>query len=214
MPYLSCRYVRPRRAYKRKAEGDVGRAAKRQRVSLRYHQYELRHHSTTFTAIPLAVGHVLNLTAIAQGDGVGARQGNSITLRKLVLSGSVIMDTPPIFTRFRMMIVRDTLGSTTIPSILDMFTSVAKFYTNQVRDPAVQNMARFTVLWDKYVLLGDAWNLQAKWSFTKKLNSTCLFTGTGTSDEGKGAIYLFMASDQAATGPNVESNVILFYTAD
>ena len=112
----------------------------------------------------------------------------------------------------RMMIVRDNLGTTTVPSITDAFSSVINFYQgkNALGDP--QSRSRFTVLWDKQLDLGSNGDSAHYFRFKKKMNHVCLFSGAAGSDEGKGALYLWIASNEATNDPVVTADARILYS--
>ena len=183
-------------------------------MTLRYRKAELRAFTIALTVDPNTTGAVVHVTGIAQGDDVNERQGNMITLRKLNVRGSVLKNSASsVPTKLRIMVVRDNLGTTTPPTIGSMFSTVAVFAANQNADGDPQTVARFTVLMDRFIsLVDDATSEQQGFSMTKTLNSTCLFTGTAASNEGKGCLYLFIASSETTNDPVVAADAQIFYT--
>ncbi len=213
------RYLRPLRryAYKRRPYGSrYARPAQRRRVTAssrpRYRQHELRAFTIAMTSDPNTTGAVVGLCAIAQGDDTGERQGNLITIRHLKVGGTAALHVSGADTRLRMMIIRDNFGTTTRPVIADMFADATVFHQNKTRLGNPQAMARFTVLWDKCLTLSDTGRQSVCWSYSVDLNSVCLYSGSAATDEGKGALYLFIASSEAANDPIVTADMQIFYT--
>ncbi len=166
-------------------------------INVEYHRI-----STSFPAAPNTTGSTTNLTAIAQGDDVSNRQGNKIRMKQLLLSGNVRLHASATDSNVRMVIVRDNNGSTTIPTITDLYGSAANFFQNLLKEGNPQQNSRFTVLWDKYVFVNsDTPNKPVAYSMA--LDHHCFFSGTAATDEGKGALYLFQASNESTNDPVV-----------
>ncbi len=213
MPYLCYPRAYKPRGRKRSYGGSRAAPAKRRRITLKYRKHEFRQVSTNFPVDPNTTGAVQHLTAIAQGDDTNDRQGNQVQLRRLVVRGNVVRNVgTSLPSHLRMMIVRDNLGTTTAPGIAAMFSTVATFIANRSSLGDSQTEARFTVLFDKFIAFALGGVETVGFSIDKKLNSLCLFSGPAASDEGKGALYLFIASDQAALDPVVEVDARIYYT--
>ncbi len=170
---------------------------------------EYRTVRTAFTADPNSTGAVVNLTAIAQGDDVDERQGNKIRAKHLKISGSVGLNASATRSQLRMMIVRDNNGSTTVPGIAALFSTVAVFVANRPKLSDPQRNSRFTVMWDKYILLDAINQEQAGFSFSMPLDHHIFYSGTASTDEGKGQLYLFIASNEATNDPAVGADAIV-----
>ncbi len=78
-----------------------------------------------------------------------------------------------------------------------------------------QPMKRFTVLWDKYIVLRENFDGETSaigFRFKKKLNFDVLFTGAAATDEGKNHIYFVSGSDEATNVPAVTGDIVLRYS--
>ncbi len=165
--------------------------------------------TTGFTVDPNTTGAVVNLTAIAQGDDIANRQGNKIRAKYISVKGNVKINASATSTHLRMMIVRDNNGSTTQPAITDLYADANTFRANlnKLGDP--QSNSRFSILWDKFVML-DAVNLeQVPVSWTSSLDHHIFYSGTASTDEGKGNLYLFISSSEATNDPSVTANAMV-----
>ncbi len=165
--------------------------------------------STDFTIDPNSTGSVVNLTAIAQGDDIANRQGNKIRVKHISVSGKVAVNSAATASQVRIMIVRDNNGSTTQPAITDLFTDVAtfRFNKNKLGDP--QSNSRFSILMDRFFEVDSirASDLSLRWS--SSLDHHIFYTGVGATDEGKGNIYLFIASNEATNDPDVRMDAMI-----
>ncbi len=212
------KYPRPskrRRVYKARSARSQGYPVSGSRGSRSGYRrnVELKTISTNFTVDPNTTGAVLHMTGIAQGLDVDERIGNQITVRRLVIKGSVIANATPASTKIRMMIVRDNSGNTTPPTIANLFTVVGDMFANKPRRGDAQSQARFTVLWDWFSITSSDTNSEGVWfDRTIKLNSRVRYDDTTASDEGKGALYLFSSSSEGTNDPIVAAACQVFYT--
>lgn len=149
---------------------------------------------------------VTNLTAIAQGDDFGQRQGRKIRAKYLSYRGQVFQHPTATNSGLRLMIIRDNNGSTTQPTVFDLFNSQAAYFNNlnKIGDP--QSNSRFSILYDKYIVFSDVGVTSAHFNMSMSLDHHVFFTGTAATDEGKGAIYLLTASTEATNDPVLESD--------
>lgn len=162
---------------------------------------EYRSITTDFTTDPSTAGAVVNLTAIAQGDDIANRQGNKIRAKHISVSGQVSLNGSATITQLRMMIVRDNNGSTTQPAITDLFTDVGTFRQNHNKLGDAQSNSRFSILFDKHILLDDQDRRQVAIKWSSSLDHHIFYSGTAATDEGKGNLYLFVASSEATNDP-------------
>ncbi len=206
-------YRKKRPGYRSCAKMVTGDAAKalsmayalKKLINVEYHSI-----TTAWTTDPNTSGSVVNLTAIAQGDDIANRQGRKIKLFSIRSQGSVRVNASSTRSHGRSMIVRDNLGSTTQPAITDMFSSVALFLAGCPRKDDPQTNSRFTVILDyRYILEQEQ---SFKWvNHYHKIGSHVTYTGTGATDEGKGNIYLFIASNEATNDPVQSVNTVVKY---
>ncbi len=170
---------------------------------------EFRTISTNLTADPNSTGAVLALTAIAQGDDIANRQGNKIRAKHLSVRGHIQINGSATTSHGRMLIIRDNNGSTAQPAITDLFldASTMRVGKNKLGDP--QSNSRFTILWD-YTYTIDAINKnQVFFKYSMELDHHIYFTDTAATDEGKGHLYLFTASNEATNDPVVSANCMI-----
>lgn len=164
---------------------------------------------------PSTTANVERISALAQGDDEFNRHGNKVHATHVSCRGSIIMHASSAQTRVRFVLLRDKLGSTVPPTLLDVFTSEGHFFDNKHRRDGVQEMKRFDIIWDKYIILNEAFDgavPAASWKFSKKLNFDILFTGTAATNEGKNMIYLLSGSDEPTSVPVVAGDVMFRYT--
>ncbi len=164
--------------------------------------------STAFTADPNNAGAVVNLTAIAQGDGVGARSGNKCRVKYISVKGTVFLHASATQSRVRMMIVRDNNGSTTQPAITDLFADATTFAQNKNKLGDPQSNSRFSVLFDKMLMI-DTRRPQYSYAWSQALDHHVFFSGSGATDEGKGHLYLFIASNEATNDPIITADAMV-----
>lgn len=156
-----------------------------------------------WTVDPNSSGAVLLLTTIAQGDDFSQRQGRKARAHSLRIQGMVEINGSASATNVRMMVVRDNNGSTTAPAIGDLFANVGTFIANNCKIGDAQSNSRFTVLYDKFILLDAVNKSQAAINRYIKLNHHLMWTGTAATDEGKGHLWLFIGSNEATNDPVV-----------
>ncbi len=158
---------------------------------------------------PSSTPQIINFTAIAQGDDIADRQGNKIRMKYLSVKGVVKLNASATRSNYRCLIVRDNNGSTTIPSVTDLFADASSFINLKHKKGDPQSNSRFSILWDKCVYLDRISRDSAILDFSMSLDHHCFFSGTSATDEGKGAIYIFQSSTEATNDPAVTADVQL-----
>ncbi len=212
MPHKS-RYNNGRPYNGKKASGYLNTASKALNVALAVKKLvNIEYKSTfvTFTADPNSSGSVQLLSSIAQGIDVDDRIGNKIRAKSLKLSGMVILHASATETQIRMVIIRDNNGSTTRPVITDLY-NLADFRSNQLKIGDPQTNSRFTVLWDKFIMLDAVKQRSAQFKYSMSLDHHIYYSGPTTSDEGKGNIYLFIASSEPTNDPAVSAESQIYF---
>lgn len=165
---------------------------------------------TAFEVDPNSTGSVGSLMFIAQGLDTDDRIGDKIRVKRLALSGTVTLHASATNSRVRFVIVRDNNGSTTVPGITDLFTSADAMQKNVPKLGTPQSNSRFTVLWDKLVIVNtDTPTKQVNFALT--LDHHCYWNGPATTDEGKGHIYIMNASNEATNDPVVAITSHIWY---
>ncbi len=169
----------------------------------------------TMDSTPDTTAVMQNVSFVAQGDDVGTRHGRKIHAEHISLSGVMVKAATSPNTRIRMVLFRDNLGTTTAPTIADIFSSESDFFENRPRLINEQPMKRFTVLWDHYIILGEGFDgeISAKpYKFSKKLNFDILYTGTAATDEGKNSIWYLSGSNEASLVPAQLGDIVFKYS--
>lgn len=158
---------------------------------------------------------VQNVSFVAQGDDVVQRHGRKIHAEHVAIQGNIIKHTASISNGVRMILFRDNLGSTTPPTLGDVFGDEENFFSNQIRSINEMPTKRFTILWDKYIVLNENFDGQttmASYKFSKKLNFDILYTGTAATDEGKNSLWFMSGSDEATNVPIVLGSIVFKYS--
>lgn len=154
-------------------------------------------------------GSVLNLTSIAQGDTIQTRTGNSIFIRSISMKFNPYTLQTGVATHLRLMLIQDNQQvSDTVPSIPEMLESV-----DVLSHLKVQTLGRFSVLWDKNVLLDQVSNRQKYFEYKNHtIQHHVRYNGTTTADIQKGGLYLVAISDESTNTPLLPYNIrIGFY---
>ncbi len=158
---------------------------------------------------------VQNVSFVAQGDDIVQRHGRKIHAEHILIRGNIIKAAASLSNGVRMVLFRDNLGSTTPPTITDLFGDEENFFSNQERSINEMPMKRFTILWDKYIVLNENFDGQttmASYKFSKKLNFDILYTGTAATDEGKNSIWFISGSDEATNVPIVLGSIVFKFS--
>ncbi len=176
---------------------------------------ELGRRRITMDTSPDTTAVVQNVSFVAQGDDVGDRHGRKIHAISLSVSGQVRKAAASPSTSLRLMIFRDNLGTTTAPTLGDLFSDENDFFQNQHRLINESPMKRFTILWDKFIVLNEGFDgatTVQSFRFNKKLNFNVLYTGTAATNEGKNSVWLMTGSDEASAVPTLAGDVVFKFT--
>ncbi len=174
---------------------------------------ELNVHETTI-ANPAQAGAVVNLMNLAQGLDSNERIGDSVMPVRIEVRGKYVLNASATASTVRLVILRDNAGTTTQPTIIEAFGSVANFRNNNPAIGDSQQRARFTILWDKFITIesGNSSGTIKAIAMKKRLARRKVhFTGATATDEGKNCIYLFHATDEATNVPAATALVKLWY---
>ncbi len=158
---------------------------------------------------------VQNVSIIAQGDDVANRHGRKIHAKSILIQGSIEKNLASTSTMVRFLLFRDNLGTTTAPTLTDLFNDEDDFFSNVPRKINEQPMKRFTILWDKHFVLNENFDGQRfvrGFKFSKKLNFDILYTGTANTDEGKNSLWFMSGSDEGSNVPIVRGDMIFKYS--
>ena len=213
MPYNYLSYPRRRyRGNRGRLNRDLSTASKALAVAMgvkKLINVEWKSKTTVASTPAAATVSIQNLTAIAVGDDYDDREGRKIRLKSVQLKGSAEINASATATKLRVMVVRDNNGSTTAPVIADLFANDAAFYDNKPHNDDPQTNARFSVLMDKFYILDTAKQRMVGIRGYRKLNSHCYFSGSASTDEGKGSLWLLSASDEATNTPGLTMEAIV-----
>ena len=158
---------------------------------------------------------VQHVSAVLQGDDVDDRHGRKIHAVHLSIRGNILKNTVSSATKVRMLIFRDNLGSTTPPVLTDLFSDENDFFENQHRLVNEMPMKRFTILWDKFIILNESFDGQqtaVAFKYSRKLNFDVLYTGTQGTNEGKNSIWFMSASNEATNNPSTNGDIVFKYS--
>ncbi len=166
-------------------------------------------------ATPDTTAVIQNLAPIGQNDDVGGRTGRQIHAESISIRGSLVKAATSAGVTVRFLLFRDNLGSTTPPVLTDLFFDENDFFNNLHRIDSEQNMKRFTVYWDKFIILNEGFDGQttlASFKYYKKLNFKMIFTGIAATNEGKNSLWFMSGSGEASLVPAVAGDAIFKWT--
>ncbi len=169
----------------------------------------------TMDSTPDTTAVVQNISFIQTGDDVSQRQGRKIHAESISVSGSIRKAATSTGDTVRLLIFRDNLGTTTAPTLTDLFSDEDDFFNNKHRLINEQPMKRFSILWDKYIILNESFDgeiTQASFKFSKKLNFPILYTGAANTDEGKNSLWLLTGSNEASLVPNLIGDIVFKFS--
>ncbi len=165
--------------------------------------------------VPDTTASVVNVSFIAQGDDVNTRHGRKIHAEHISVQGSITKAVTSSQTKVRFLLFRDNLGTTTAPTLADLFTDENDFFENKHRLINEQPMKRFTILWDKFMIINEAFDGNGSalaYKFSKKLNFDILYTGTAATDEGKNSIWMMIGCDEVSATPDNQGDIVFKYS--
>ncbi len=194
----------------------VAGLAKKVRKNTRIlNQREIGRVSQDLTASPTTTASIQLVSSTATGDDISSRDGRKIHAESIEISGNVSKAAAAPFSLYRILLVRDNLGTTTAPVITDIFQDEDAFFQGEPRLHNPQPLKRFTVLWDKFIVLNEGFDGQREvksFKMKKKLNFDIFYSGTTATDEGKNSLWLIQASDEATNVPVVNAGFIMMYS--
>lgn len=153
-------------------------------------------------------GHIDHVSAIAQGDGISNREGNSVkaTLISMRLSGYIHASATNTQVRYMLVMDNQTVSDST-PAVDDILESVN---TRSFLD--IARLGRFTILVDGHIpLVASAANGAFYREHNIPLNNHIRFNGTASTDIQKNGLYFLTLSDQATNTPVVNTQIRLRY---
>lgn len=213
MPYPRRRYGRRRRFTRRRKTGasswaTLAKKAYRTAMFLRsVVNVEKKHLLTNINAAMSNTGAITHLSAIAQGDTVSNRNGNSVKLQSLYCPFTIKANASSTQAFARVLIYMD------LQQVADSAAGVTDvLYEATVESPLNINTAgRFKVLYDKVFNLDDAKTTSIYSKPYIPIKSHVRYNGTASSDVQKGGIYILYLSNESTYTPNLYMNAKLSY---
>jgi len=172
------------------------RKSKRSKQPKRYNVVLLRREPKSLAGssntVATTSGVITHISAIAQGDGIGDRSGDKIFIEHVEF-GVNMLATATNNTRF--VLLQDKFNLGTAPAVSDIFTSagVAALFNSLY----VTQQKRFKILMDKTLSFSSAGELARTFKYTAKVGSPCYYTGSASTTQGSGSIWLLHISDVA-----------------
>lgn len=162
--------------------------------------------AVTLDATPDTTGTVASIFPIAQGVDESERLGDKVSVMSILVKGSLIQNTSSTGgTRVRFVLIQDRKGSTTVPTIVQTYGTVARFTNNLPRLFGSLEMDRWKVILDKYFILPLAADNQAQKQFNyfKRFKNplSVTFSGTAGTDESCNHVYAMIASNEGTNVP-------------
>lgn len=159
------------------------------------------------TSISTTPQNLYDLTAIAQGDGIAQRTGQSILNNGFYINLAFTKHASATFSFIRVVLVQDRQQiSDTAPTYSDVFESnstYAKVNPN--------TMGRFKIWYDKRVLLSTQRDFKQINIYRKFKGIHTRYNGTASSDIQKNGFYLMLVSSEATNTPTVVSASRTYY---
>lgn len=146
-------------------------------------------------------GGTIAMTTIAQGDGDGARTGNSILVKSLNIKGNLIYNTgaSKLYQPVRLFIVMDTQqvgdSSPTIGNVLEQVATYGHI--------SASTAGRFKVLYNRVFTLTGS-NAGIPFQINIPLQHHVRYNGTASSDIQKGGLYFMYCSNESTLAPTMD----------
>lgn len=172
---------------------------------------ELFKYDQTFTAATQITnsGTVASLTAIANGDGQGARTGNSIFVRSFNLKGRLQYTTggnSQQTIRISVVMDKQQVGDTS-PSYSDIYSNPAPW---SHLNPAT--VGRFKVLWTRTFVVDPVGKTGLPFQINIPMRHHVRYNGTSGTDIQRGGLFLTYISDQGTSNyPIIDAEYRLSY---
>lgn len=206
MAYRQKYYRRRRRQYKRKrpmrrqiygaAASQLWKDVKllKDIVNVEYKRLELASAAT----YPSSSGELIDWSQIAQGDGAGQREGNSVKLQRLVVRGNILKNASATNTRCRIIVFHDK--DFTVSAVSDFLDGTAVGTVNApMATKNYDNRFKSKILYDRTFLL-DTYNISRTFKINIPLNFHAMYEGATAGDHSKGVLNCLMITNE--TGAN------------
>lgn len=175
-------------------------------------QYKQTTVALTFNNSQSASANVIQLSGIGQGDGLGARQGNSIRPDTLTYSFNFLQHASATNTAVKMVIFKDrsvNLDHLTQPLITDMYEQQITYPMQALMNP--NNAGRYQILSEEVFYLNTVTTPTLLMAGTVKVPGHIKYSGAAASDIGSGQVYIMFLSNVSANLPTVQGFVRLRY---
>lgn len=172
---------------------------------------EVKEITNTTTSVITATGSVSNMCNIAEGDDLNGRTGRKIRLKSFQLRGFALNNdlTTSDGSFLRIMVIRDNSFSSSAPAISTILQGAA---TYSLRAQEVERKYGYSVLYDKFIGLDVNSNNQQVFQKFKKLNHECIFDGSASTSQNKGALYLLLLSNRSTDAPTINMQTRVRFT--
>ncbi len=179
--------------------------------ALKMMNVEFKNHRETMFTSPTTVCDVFNIFDPAQGDGADQRNGDKVKVTQLQISG-YICNSPSASAAFvHHVIVIDRAGTTTPPTVEEVWGSESAFYNGYPKLSSPQSNSRFQILLNRVEHLNNDGDNCHEFEYFKKLEHHVYFSGPNVTDEGRGSIWMFAASNQPTNKPTVTAQSLIKY---
>ena len=166
-------------------------------------------HVADFTGFvaPTTAGDGVALSALAQGDGIQDRSGNSVLAKKVYIRASLQLHASATRSAFRVAIVRDEqqVGDSTPP--YEQCFSPGGGVLSALNSA---NIGRFSILYDRTYVVDSDTPLKMV-EVTVPLNHHLRFNGGASTDIQKGGVYMLVCSSEATNCPTFTYRARLMY---
>lgn len=145
---------------------------------------------------PSNTGTVTHLTSIAQGDGDGARTGNSVFVRSANIKGYIQRNAAGSgvqIVKLSLVIDKQQVGDSA-PTWADIYEGTdVNCHLNS------DTVGRFSILWTRTYILDNLSTPLAKFDLNKVMRHHVRYNGVNGTDIQKGGLYLVAVSSQATS---------------
>ncbi len=197
------------RAFKHGREGISSLALGLAEQALKELNVEYKTASDTLDITPDNVPVITNICDPSQGDDSNNRNGDKIKATSIQIKGVACGHGSATSSVYRVLIFEDRSGTTTPPVITDLFGSAAVFYDLRAKRQEADVNSRFNIIKDWCFEFQNTGKQCSKMSWYKKLNHHIYFSGTSSSDEGRGSLWMITSSNQPTNTPTVQADVFV-----
>ena len=170
---------------------------------------EKHHHDVALgSSDPTTSGSSHNITAIAVGDTISTRTGNSILMKSIAWRYCLEINASATRTQVRILIVKDLQqGADTNPTMAQVLENVA---VDSLLN--IASLGRFTILKDETILLDNVNRSQVFRKGYYPMSHHVRYNGTASTDIQKGGIYVMYMSNEATNFPTLDAEYrVSFY---